>query len=141
MDENSPYLGMAHCHEISDHLQQKVDFTIVQKEKIELSYNGSRHRKALDFSIPRLEADVFKILKEDNFRSTPITVNKDASGCSCIRNASFMHPFSQSYWLLALSQSYCAHQTKGLIPEKGRPGAQETGDLLQQRSKGSQPLE
>lgn len=66
------------------------------ERKIELSYNASRHRKALDFPIARLEADILKILKEDNFRSTPITVNKDTFGCSCIRNVSFMHPFSQS---------------------------------------------
>lgn len=67
MDENSPYLGMAHCQRNFRSSATKSRFYNCAKRKIELSYNGSRHRKALDFSSPRLEADVFKILKEDNF--------------------------------------------------------------------------
>ena len=51
------------------------------ERKIELSYNGSRHRNALDFSRARMEVDVFKILKEDNFRSMYQ---------KCIINASFL---------------------------------------------------
>lgn len=67
MDENSPYLGMVHHHELPEYLQQREGPTILQR-KLQLSYKRSRHRKALDFSVARLEVDVFKIPKEDHFQ-------------------------------------------------------------------------
>ena len=67
MDENSPYLGMVHDHELSIYLQQREGPTILQR-KLQLSSKGSRHSKALDFSVARLVVDVFKIPKEDNFQ-------------------------------------------------------------------------
>ena len=72
MDENSPYLGMAHCHEILDHLQQKNRFYSLAERKAQLAYIGSRCKKALVFSTARLEVDVFKIPKEGDFQHRSI---------------------------------------------------------------------
>ena len=109
------------------------------ERKIELSYNASRHRKALDFPIARLEADVFKILKEDNFWSTPITVNKDTFGCSCyqkcIIHASFLTELV-ALWLLTLTQSYCAPPKQGFKPRERKiwsPGNRRSAAAEKQR--------
>lgn len=67
MDENSPYLRMVHHHELSEHLYQREGPTILQR-KLQLSDEELRHRRAPDFSVARLEVDVFKIPKEDNFQ-------------------------------------------------------------------------
>lgn len=67
MDENSRYLGMTHHHELSEYLHQREGPTILQR-KLQLSCKGSGHRKVLNFSVARLEVDIFKIPKEDNFQ-------------------------------------------------------------------------
>lgn len=100
MDENSPYLGMAHCHEILDHLQQKkkTDFIVLQKEKHSFHTKDQDAKRLWSFQQQDWKLMFSKFQRKVISNIDLSSVNKDTFRCSCFKNVSFMHPFSQSYW-------------------------------------------
>lgn len=77
---------------------KKTDFIVLQKEKHSFHTKDQDAKRLWSFQQQDWKLMFSKFQRKVISNIDLSSVNKDTFRCSCFKNVSFMHPFSQSYW-------------------------------------------